>query len=129
MTALAFNAARGRIRTGLLMLLLALVAGGTFFAARAMATVVGTCWVNASGGYIHCISKAGTEWQQVKALHATGVPYYQALYRASDGAIWGPWYWNDMAYHTIPLGTSTTITLMVDNLGTGNPSAYHVAMG
>jgi hypothetical protein len=91
--------------------------------AQATSTV---CNVNASSGYANCLAFSNPVAEQVKAYHASGLPYRFQLSRLSDGAKWGYWQFSNFDYHVFTLSLSGTITAQVDNLGTGNPSAYYV---
>lgn len=87
------------------------------------------CNVNASGGYANCLSYVSPGGEAVQAYHAAGTPYRAQQWRPSDGAIWGWWQYNDLAYHIIGLQVTGTIYFQVDNLGSGNPNTYYVLMG
>jgi len=87
-----------------------------------------TCNVNASGGFANCLSLAGPNGEQVKAYHVSGLSYRFQLARLSDGVRWGYWEYSNLDYHIFTLSLSGTITAQVNNLGSGNPSAYYVEM-
>lgn len=103
------------------------VAFGVGYAVAASSS--GSCNVNASGGFINCLTFFGPTYETVKANHAAGTPYRLQLVRPVDGSTWGPWSFGDLSYHSIPLAVSNNLTEQVDNQGTGNPSNYYVAMG
>lgn len=88
-----------------------------------------SCPVNAAGGFVGCLSYANPTQESVRALHASGLPYRFQLLRPSTSSVWGWWQYNDLDYHLIPLSLAGTIVAQVDNLGSGNPSVYVVAMG
>lgn len=96
--------------------------------ASAGAVVNNNCPVNASTGYVGCISLANPNGEVVKAWHASGLQYKWQLVRPSDGGRWGAWTYNDLSYHAFTLSLSGTIVGQVDNQGSGNPSAYYAEM-
>lgn len=100
-----------------------------FGAAYALAAASVNCLVNASGGYANCLIHVAPTYEKVKANHSAGTPYSMSLYRASDGARWGPWHYSDLYTHVVPLSVSGTITMQVDNRGTANPASYYCEMG
>lgn len=105
----------------------AVLASGAFLAARALA-VSAYCDVTASFGFANCLIVSGPSNETVQALQTSGVPYKMELWRSSDGAIWGPWTISSTNSTGVALNLSGTITEQVDNLGTGSPSRYLVAM-
>lgn len=111
-----------RLRIAVLALAIAGLGAGT---AGATST---NCAVNASGGYKNCLSFVNPGAEQAKAWHATGLPYRFQLVRFSDGAVWGWWQWNDLAYHAVTVNVAGTITAQVDNMGTANPASWFVEM-
>ena len=116
--------------TLLALAVLAIGAGTLLFAeGRALAASSTNCPVNASVGYVNCLSYSGPGYEIAKAHHAAGLAYRFQLHRPADGAKWGYWQWNDLDYHTVFLNLSGSITAQVDNLGTANPASYYVEMG
>ncbi|MDX6555296.1 MAG: hypothetical protein QOD86_1491 [Miltoncostaeaceae bacterium] len=109
--------------------IVAVVAGTAGAAVQALAASSVTCSVNASVGYVTCLSYTNPGYEQVRALGSSGVPYRFQLRRASDGATWGAWQYSDTSVHVKVLQLTGTIRAQVDNLGTGNPSSYAVEMG
>jgi hypothetical protein len=93
--------------------------------ARAAST---NCAVNASGGFVNCLSYGSPSSEQAKAWHAAGLPYRFQLHRPSDGAIWGYWEWSDLSYHVVFLNLSGTIVGQIDNRGSANPASYFVEL-
>ena len=127
---LPLASARTRVARAGLLLALLLVLAGAFFAARAMAWSSTNCSVNASGGYINCLSYTAPSYETVKANHLAGTGFSFRLYRPSDGAAWGPWAYGygDMNYHAAGVSVSGLIVTQVDNQGTANPASYYVEM-
>jgi len=109
--------------------IVAAVAGTAGAAVHALAASSTTCSVNASAGYVTCLSYTNPNYEQVRALQTSGLPYRFQLYRASDGATWGSWQYSDTSTHIKVLHLSGTIRAQIDNRGTGNPSSYAVEMG
>jgi hypothetical protein len=107
----------------------AVLAGTAGAAVTALAASSATCGVNASGGYVTCLSYANPSYEQVRALQSSGLPYRFQLRRASDGATWGAWQYSDTSTHIKVLHLSGTIRAQIDNRGNGNPSSYAVEMG
>lgn len=89
--------------------------------------VTTTCNVAASGGFANCLSQGNPNAEIARSLHAAGRPYRFQLHRPSDGAVWGPWQWNDGNHHVVFLSLPGTITAQVDNLGSGT-TAYEVTL-
>lgn len=96
---------------------------------RWLAATSTNCAVNASGGYVNCLSYTGPGYETAKAHHAAGLSYRLQLHRPADGARWGYWQWNDLDHHTVSLNLSGSITAQIDNLGTANPASYYLEMG
>lgn len=88
-----------------------------------------TCNVNASAGYVNCLTFTNPSVERVQALHTTGLRYRFQLQRASPAATWGWWEYNDLDTHIIPVSASGDITAQIDNRGSANPAAYKVSMG
>lgn len=61
-----------------------------------------TCNVNASAGYVNCLTFTNPSVERVQALHTTGLRYRFQLQRASPAATWGWWEYNDLDTHIIP---------------------------
>lgn len=87
-----------------------------------------TCAVNASAGYVNCLTSSDPPWEEVKANQGTGTPYRFQLQRPSTGSTWGWWEYGDQALHVIPLTLTGSITAQVDNRGTANPATYWVKL-
>lgn len=86
------------------------------------------CAVNASGGYINCLTFSNPDAEAVQAFHDTGLPYRFQLQRPATASTWGWWQYNDRLVHVVGLSLTGSITAQVDNLGTGNPSVFKVQM-
>lgn len=98
-----------------------------YWAATAFAASA-DCDVYASGGFANCLSYGSPSVEGVQARHAAGLSYKTQFWRPSDGAVWGPWTISNLNPQTFSFNLSGTITLQVDNLGTGAPSRYSTSM-
>ncbi len=92
--------------------------------ARAATT---TCNVAASGGFANCLSFTSPTSEGAKSYHVAGRPYRFQLHRTSDGAVWGPWTWNDGNWHFAFISTGAFTWGQVDNQGSGT-TAYEVLL-
>lgn len=98
-----------------------------YWAATAFAASA-DCDVYASGGFANCLSYGSPSVEGVQARHTSGLSYKTQFWRPSDGAVWGPWTIGNLNPQTFSFNLAGTITLQVDNLGTGSPSRYSTSM-
>jgi hypothetical protein len=104
------------------------VVAGALGAAHALAAS-STCSVSASAGFATCLSFTNPDYEQVRALQSSGLPYRFQLRRASDGATWGWWQYSDLNRHVHLLHLSGTIRAQVDNRASSGSASYAVEMG
>ncbi len=114
-------------RGGLLALACGIVALAGYLGGIALGTTT-DCYVNASVGFKNCLSYSNPSSEGVQAREASGVGYKTQFWRPSDGATWGPWNISNQSPQTFSFNLAGSITLQVNNLGTGQPSRYTVAM-
>lgn len=101
---------------------------GTLLASGGAWAASTNCSVDASVGYVNCLSVGSPTSEGVKAYHSAGLPYRFQLVRSSPAAQWGYWQYSDLDYHFIGLNVSGTITGQVDNRGSANPAMYWVEL-